>query len=499
MKKILLIMTSLIMCAFMNCNVYGAELEANFTFSNDSEASVLTDDSHYTVANFSANDTISISAVDGSKIYGIYIMWDSQITDWTLTTDNGDISCGSNGFLHEYIALHTPSSTVTIHIPSDKVRISGIRIFSDGELPHDVQVWKNPCEKADIMLIVSHSDDEILFFGGILPTYTYTYDADIQIVYMTQFWNGQKIREHEKLDGLWESGIRFYPVSAPFNDYKSEDIETAATQYDYEAMVEYVVRQIRCFKPQVILTHDINGEYGHGYHMLTCKAVMEAVTIASDASQYTDSVNSYGTFDVPKTYIHLYNENAISLDYSIPLDEDYADRTALAIATDAYTKHVSQQEWWFYVSDTYVYSCAKFGLWRTTVGADTTDDLLCNIKTYKVQAEEEAKIRLAEEESRQAEEASKEAASIEAESIEQASREAASIEAESIEEASREAASIEQEALDAIAAEMAKTQEEELEAELRNMKNITYAVVGMVIIAITLGVIILTIKIRHKK
>lgn len=476
MKKILYIIVVLLSVITMDKMVYGAELSPDFTFSNGGNSSSLTDNSHYTLVNFNAGDTITITSGDGA-ISGVYITWDCPVVPWTLNTDNGDIACGTNGFIHEYVALKEASASVTINIPGNSMGITGIRIFSEGDLPHDVQVWKPSCEKADIMIFSSHSDDEILFFGGILPTYSYTYDADIQIVYMTQFWGWSKVREHEKLDGLWESGIRNYPVSAPFKDYKSEDIETAASQYDYNAMVEYVVTQVRRFKPQVVLTHDINGEYGHGYHMLTCKAVTEAVENSSDATQYPDSATMYGTWDTPKYYIHLYKENAIKLDYRIPLEEDYAGRTALDIAKEAYTKHVSQQQWWFYVSDTYVYSCADFGLYRTLVGNDTTNDILCNLKTYKVQAaEEEARLK-AEEESRKAEQ----------ESIEQASRaEAESLEQASMEESSRQQASIE--------AEVSSIAKAQAEKELKQLRITTFSIFFIAIIATIIGIIILSIK-----
>ena len=37
------------------------------------------------------------------------------------------------------------------------------------------------------------------------------------------------------------------------------------------------------------------------------------------------------------------------------------------------------------ISDNYEHSCAEFGLYRTTVGADTGNDMLENIITYKEQ------------------------------------------------------------------------------------------------------------------
>lgn len=430
MKKALLF-TVLFLAVLFNANTrnaYADELSPELTLSNDGKKSNLTDTSHYTTVTFNSSDTITVSAKDGSPIYGLYISWDSKPVPWILTTDSGEQFCGSDSFLHEYIALDAPSSSLTIHIPENSMRVDGIRIFGEGELPHDVQVWNPPCERADIMVVSSHSDDEILFFGGVLPTYSYLYDADIQVVYMCEFWTTTKVREHEKLDGLWEAGIRFYPVCGNFYDQYSENLAGAQKQYDYDSMVSFLVEQIREFQPQVLVTHDIYGEYGHGFHVLTCQALMDAVEFAADATQYPDSAATYGTWNTPKTYLHIFPANTIKLDLHIPIEEDYAGRTALEILKEAYKKHVSQQYCRFYVSDDYEHSCADFGLYRTLVGPDTTNDLLCNLKTYAVQEAEEQE-RLA------AEQLAMEQARLEAERL--ALEEQARLEAEQLAEQER--------------------------------------------------------------
>ncbi len=387
MKKLVLF-TALVL-AFVVCpaakQVHAEELSPEFTLSNGGNKSDLTDSSHYTSVKFNQNDTITITSEDGSPIYGLYLNWDSKPVSWTLTTDSEELACGADGFLHEYIALETPSMSLTIHIPQNSTRVDGIRIFGEGKLPPDVQVWNPPCERADIMVISSHADDEILFMGGVLPTYSYLYDADIQVVYMCEFWSTAKVREHEKLDGLWEAGIRFYPTCGNFPDKYSNNVERARQQYDYESMVSFLVEQIRRFQPQVLVTHDYRGEYGHGFHILTCNALMDAVEFAANTTQYPDSGALYGVWNTPKTYLHIFPFHTIKLDLHIPVEEDYAGRTALDILKAAYKKHVSQQQWSFHVSDNYKHSCADFGLYRTLVGPDTTNDLLCNLKTYKVQ------------------------------------------------------------------------------------------------------------------
>ena len=392
MKKLLLF-TALFFALLWNettSHVYADELTPKFTLSNGQSSSNLTDTSHYTTVLFNKEDSITITASNNSPIHSIYISWDSEPVPWTLTTENGDISCGTNGFLHEYVALETPSTSVTIQIPQNSMRIDGIRIFNEGELPHDVQVWNPPCERADIMVVSSHADDEILFFGGVLPTYAYLHDADIQVVYMCEFrTTNQKVREHEKLDGLWEAGIRFYPTCGNFYDKYSKNVETAKKQYNFEEMVSFLVTQIREFQPQVIVTHDIYGEYGHGFHILTCYSLLQAIEDASNPNKHEESVALYGTWNTPKTYLHIFPVNSITLDLHIPIEEDYENRTALDILKKAFTKHASQFYGPFYVSDDYEHSCAEFGLYRSLVGPDTTNDLLCNLKTYAVQEQEE--------------------------------------------------------------------------------------------------------------
>lgn len=347
------------------CDIYADQLDISPESSGVS--SYLTDGSYSTGNNYHSSDKITISS--DSPISSVYIIWDSPVSEWTLDFNNTSMKCGTYGFLHELVKLTSPSTSITINIEVDS-RICGIYAFTEGELPDFVQDWKASCSETDILVFSTHADDEILFLGGILSTYGGEQGLPVQVCYMTNYWNGLRIREHEKLDGLWESGIKNYPVNGDFDDIYSETLEAAKSTYNYEDVLKYVTEQIRTFKPNVVVTQDLNGEYGHGGHMLLAAAVTEAVCNSMDASFYLEQAATLGTWDVPKTYLHLYDESPIWLDLNTPLDK-LGGRTAIETSKDAYLKHVSQQWCWFYVSDTYQYSCAKFGLYRTTVGPDT--------------------------------------------------------------------------------------------------------------------------------
>lgn len=352
----------------------------------------------------SDENTITVTAQDGGEIGAVYIKWNDPVVPYQIRTDQGTVECGEYGFLHEFILLTEKTGTLTILLPRQEMRLykDEVRIFTDGEVPDDVQIWEPPCDRADIMLIAAHADDDILFMGGIAPVYGAELGARVQVVYMAEFFsNNRNVREHEKLDGLWTDGVRSYPVCGNFADVYCDDLADAKQKYDYQAAVDYLTDMIRRFKPQVIVTHDFNGEYGHGFHMLTASATAQALENAADNVCRTDSeiFLTYGVWDTPKAYFHLYGENAVRLDLREPL-ESMGGRTALEVAKAAYKKHVSQQGYSFRVSDDYEYSCAEFGLYRTNVGYDTGNSMLENIVLYSEQErlEREEQERLAWEE-----------------------------------------------------------------------------------------------------
>ncbi len=353
--------------------------------------STLTDDS--TSTGYTLNSSTALTVNAEGNVDGIYIKWGGNPEPWVLTmADGSQITCGQNGFLHEYVKLPSQATSFTISV-NEKITIDELILYSEGKLPSSVQVWEKPNDEADILVFSTHADDEILFLGGVLATYAGRDNLKVQLVYMTNYWNGLTVREHEKLDGIWECGVKQYPVNAPFDDIYATDLEGAKKVYSYDQVAAWACEQVRRFKPLVVVTQDQNGEYGHGGHMLLADTVKKAVDHSAEADYCPESVSSYGTYDVPKTYLHLYPENTISMDLRQPIS-NLNNRTALETAKDAYKLHVSQQWCWFYVSDEYEYSCANFGLYRSLVGQDTGNDMLEHLTSY----EEQAKIAAQKEE-----------------------------------------------------------------------------------------------------
>ena len=340
----------------------------------------LTDDNIYSQLIFSGTTGPVISSE--TPFSSIYFKWDFVPNGYTVQWESGNIRAGAHGFLHEYIELPEPVTKVELVFDSEaEKRLCDVFLFTEGVAPAFVQLWEPPCAQADILVFPTHSDDETLFFGPLIAYYTLERELNVQTAFMVNH-RYDLHRGHERLDALWALGMRLYPILGDAPDYAGTDLGETLYFYRYSPIFEWQVEQIRRFQPQVVVGHDINGEYGNGGHKVNTHYLIQAIEAAADPEQEPETAERYGVWDTPKFYLHLYKENQIILDVNTAISADPEQRSAFRIAEDAFEFHRSQMhlpyrvrqgsEWW-------VYDSTLFGLYRTLVGADTGNDMMEHI------------------------------------------------------------------------------------------------------------------------
>ncbi len=245
-------------------------------------------------------------------------------------------------------------------------KIAEVTLYSGGTLPDGVYDWQPPVKKADLLVVSAHCDDELLFFGGTIPFYAGERGLAVQVVYMA---NGDRARVDEALGGLWHAGVRNAPVFLPLKDVYTKTLRLALLNWDEETTTRLLAEQIRRFQPEVIVTHDLGGEYGHGAHMATAYCMMKAVSQAANALADPDSFAKYGAWQTEKLYLHLYPENPITMDWNQKLAA-FGGKTALEVANESYHMHVSQLEYHSNVYASGDFSSTDFGLEYSVVGLD---------------------------------------------------------------------------------------------------------------------------------
>lgn len=304
----------------------------------------------------------------------------------------------------------------------DRVGLGEIRFTSSG-------VQETVPQKAWLMAIHAHPDDEGIFFGGTLPYYSQALGLPVILVNMTTGWlnddGTQTSDSFTRQAELWEAAIRYGldvgPVFALFQqtnwnisidnswDRWADNITDGDDVADGQRRSSRrLAGLIRTYRPEVIATHDFGGEYGHPDH----KALAFATAAAYDLAAGRDAVIDDGVtppititpegvtgepWDVKKLYIHSYGQGPLfhdhwetaSIDSNGDGEEDQTPRQKANFALDA---HVSQgrpnvvtvydpqanggnswdnhpSEWW--------------GLYASTVGPDSpADDFVIEGITY---------------------------------------------------------------------------------------------------------------------
>ena len=334
-----------------------------------------------------------VEAKEDAKCYGMYIQFNETPESWHVERQDGfkwEIIFTSTGNMkHVYVPLDGIGHFRVIKNSTTQHLVSEITLFSEGEVPSWVQRWNytpdevRP-EKADIMILVGHPDDEWLFMGGTIPHYIIGQDKNVVVVYATC---QNRTRGSELLNGLWQAGMRNYPVIGDFHDGFSSNVKDGYRKWNNSQFNHFVAEQIRKYRPDVLITHDVNGEYGHGGHMVCAASAQKVVPNTALDSYDPESFEKWGAWQVQKLYLHLYKENPIHMDWRVPLKEA-SGKTALDIAIDGYACHESQHTAGssvldgekFSVKDTGEFSCSEFGLAYSTVGLDVKkNDFLENV------------------------------------------------------------------------------------------------------------------------
>lgn len=329
---------------------------------------------------------IAITAPEGKPIAGLYVCFGNMPESWEIqTSDDGKdwftAVPGDTRFLHAYVALPQPAQHVRLAVTSEKktaLRINDLFVLSEGDLPDWVQVWQPTEEKADILFLSTHPDDELIFFGGAIPTYAVEQQRKVVVAYFTR---SNTTRSSELLNGLWHMGVRTYPVIGTFKDSYAKNLKAAYKSAGGKGKVnEWIVGLYRQYKPEVVVTQDTNGEYGHKQHMMIADAAQNCIALAANEDEFTASTIAYGTWQVKKLYLHLYPENQITFDWTVPL-KSMNGATGIELAEEAYTLHKTQASSGMSVTETGTkYDNRVFGLAFTTVGEDLRkDDFLENI------------------------------------------------------------------------------------------------------------------------
>jgi LmbE family N-acetylglucosaminyl deacetylase len=139
-----------------------------------------------------------------------------------------------------------------------------------------------------MLCVLAHPDDESLGLGGVLAKYG-SEGVETYLITATRGergWFGPpgenpgpeelgKIRERELYDAAKVLGLR----EVVLLDYHDGELHNA----DQQVLTRQIVEHVRRIRPDVIVTFDHNGVYGHPDHIAATRAATAAAIAAADA------------------------------------------------------------------------------------------------------------------------------------------------------------------------------------------------------------------------
>jgi hypothetical protein len=109
----------------------------------------------------------------------------------------------------------------------------------------------------------------------------------------------QELMAARSVDG----GVQFFTRAVDFG--YSKNPEETFRIWDKQEVLRDVVKVIRSFKPDIILTRfPPDARAGHGQHTASAMLAAEAFDLAADSAAFPDQVKVYGTWQVKRLYLN---------------------------------------------------------------------------------------------------------------------------------------------------------------------------------------------------
>jgi N-acetylglucosamine malate deacetylase 2 len=151
----------------------------------------------------------------------------------------------------------------------------------------------------NLLCVVAHPDDETVFAGGTLALLA-SRGVEIGVVCCTRGEGGEAgeppLCSRAELGAVREAELRCAAralgcASVEFLPFRDPDAGPDDTLYPFadspQAVVPQILKIFNAHRPDGVITHGSNGEYGHPGHLLAHRACLEAARLSGVPCVYT--------------------------------------------------------------------------------------------------------------------------------------------------------------------------------------------------------------------
>jgi hypothetical protein len=138
----------------------------------------------------------------------------------------------------------------------------------------------SPCFATNkkVMVVVAHQDDEALFCGGLLSQIRGTSEITVICMSKAKYENTTQTRNECFRSVCKKIGARAVVTTFPEarHVWSSAELLWRQRPEQMAAMQDLLRAQAEEFRPDVVITHNAAGEYGHCYHQVVHRVCRQA-------------------------------------------------------------------------------------------------------------------------------------------------------------------------------------------------------------------------------
>jgi LmbE family N-acetylglucosaminyl deacetylase len=180
-----------------------------------------------------------------------------------------------------------------------------------------------------VLVVTAHQDDESLFCGGLLCSLRG--QSDVTVICMSA---AKQPRDVEGRNRFFENACQTVgarPFTTDFRDarhvWSSPDLFFRDRPDQVAAMRDYLRAKFASVRPDVVVTHNENGEYGHCYHRVVhriccqafpreklrfigigSKSASNRLVVQYDANEKKRLMDCYPTFNATRFSLRFFGE-----------------------------------------------------------------------------------------------------------------------------------------------------------------------------------------------
>ena len=314
----------------------------------------ITDDAIESYQEFTGKHTLEITLPSDEPAQGIYLEWytlpDQYLLEEYNTADELISSYENQPFVNTYYPIDDAVTTLRLVFRSD-AQLSTVRVYGEGALPQDVQLWQPVLEQADLLCIASTPQAAVTDFYGVLACYTVEHEIPTALVVLAK---ENRTMQQGLLAGLWKMGIVNYPQFGSFAALNNDAYKRVRGSWGAGATAKFIQSVLTRYGAKIVLTHSPDDQAYDAASQYCAEVVKKAVddggAEAYPSLQKLYFATSYGT---------------TILDWDTPLIR-FDGKTVLAVSNEAYAENPGMR-----VFHKTLEPSAAFALGYSTVEEDT--------------------------------------------------------------------------------------------------------------------------------